>query len=128
MEWAPQLRLLPVSAHKVCSSGWCRQALQLNPGALLFGFLLLLIILLHPLQEAASALPVFDVLSPPGQNLALNSLVHSDAHGMLGDSCHSHLPVTLQNDEHKEKKEWQPQCIFSRPFRKHGVVPLATHM
>ena len=73
----------------VCFSGWHRLVLQLNPGALLFGFLFLLIILLHPLQEAVSALRVLDVLNPHidplGQNFALNLLVYNDAHGMLGD-------------------------------------------
>jgi hypothetical protein len=42
----------------------CRLALQLHPGALLLGFLFLLVVLLHPLQEAVSALRVFDVLNP----------------------------------------------------------------
>jgi hypothetical protein len=51
-----QLRPFSVSPHKVCFSGWCRLALQLHPGALLFGFLFLLVVLLHPLQEAVPAL------------------------------------------------------------------------
>ena len=86
MEWAPAVS---VSPHKVCFSGWRRLALQLHPGALLFGFLFLLVVLLHPLQEAISALRVLDVLNPHidplGQNFALNLLVDNDAHGMLGD-------------------------------------------
>ena len=63
--------------------------LQLNPGALLFGFLFLLVILLHLLQEAVSALRVLDVfnlhINSLGKNLALNLLVYNDAHSMLGD-------------------------------------------
>jgi len=84
-----QLRLLSVSPHKVGFSGWLRLVLQLNPGALLFGFLFLLITLLHLLQEAVSALQVLDVLNPHidplGQNLAFNLLVYNDAHGMLSN-------------------------------------------
>ena len=64
-----------MGSYNVCFSGWHRLVLQLNPGALLFGFLFLLIILLNMLQEAVSALPVPDVLSthidPLGQNMAL---------------------------------------------------------
>ena len=51
-----QLRLFSVSPHKVCFSGWRRLALQLHPGALLLGFLFLLVVLLYPLQEAVPAL------------------------------------------------------------------------
>jgi hypothetical protein len=84
-----QLWLFSVSPHKVGFSGWRRLALQLHSGSLLSGFLFLLIVLLHPLQEAVSALRVLDVLNPHidprGQNLALNLFVDNDAHGMLGD-------------------------------------------
>lgn len=61
-------------------------------------FGLLFFVLLHPLQEAASALRKLVVLNlhidPLGQNLALNLLVYHDAHGILGDvvdssGCHS---------------------------------------
>ena len=49
----------------------------------------LLWVLLHPLQEAVSALRVLNVLNPHtdllGQNLALNWLVYNDAQGMLAD-------------------------------------------
>ncbi|ELW65796.1 60S ribosomal protein L21 [Tupaia chinensis] len=38
-----------------------------------------------------------------------------------------HLPVINQNDKHKEKRRGT-RYIFSRPFRKCGVVPLATYM
>lgn len=62
--------------------------LQLNLGA--FDFPFLLIVFLHPLQKAVSALRILGVLSlhinSLGKNLALNLLVHSDAHGMLGDT------------------------------------------
>ncbi|EDL00696.1 mCG1042758 [Mus musculus] len=51
-----QLRLFSVSPHEVCFSDWCRLLLQLYPGALLFGFLFLLIILLHMLQKAVFAI------------------------------------------------------------------------
>ena len=62
--------------------------LQLKLGA--FGFPFLLIVFLHPLQKAVSALRIFGVLSlhinSLGKNLTLNLFVHSDAHGMLGDT------------------------------------------
>ncbi|XP_072687641.1 large ribosomal subunit protein eL21-like [Canis lupus baileyi] len=38
-----------------------------------------------------------------------------------------HLPVICQNDQHKGKRRGT-HYMFSRPFRKHGVVPLATYM
>lgn len=83
-----QLMLLSVKSHKVCFSGWSRLVLQLNLGA--FDFPFLLIVFLHPLQKAVSALRILGVLSlhinSLGKNLALNLLVHSDAHGMLGDT------------------------------------------
>lgn len=62
--------------------------LQLNLDA--FDFPFLLIVFLHPLQKAVSALRILGVLSlhinSLGKNLALNLLVHSDAHGMLDDT------------------------------------------
>jgi hypothetical protein len=38
----------------------------------------------------------------------------------------SHLPLTHQNDQHKGKRRGT-RYMFSRPFKKHGVVPLATY-
>lgn len=67
--------------------------LQVNPGSLLFGFLWLLIIFLHPFQEAVFGLRVLDMfnlhVSSLGKNLALNLLVCNDAHSMLGNAVDS---------------------------------------
>ena len=38
-----------------------------------------------------------------------------------------HLPVIRQNDQHKGKAEGT-RYMFSRPFRKHGAVPLAAYI
>jgi protein-S-isoprenylcysteine O-methyltransferase Ste14 len=54
--WNGPQQLFSISPHKVCFSGWRRLALQLHPCALLFGFLFLLVVLLHSLQEAVPAL------------------------------------------------------------------------
>ncbi|XP_058542398.1 large ribosomal subunit protein eL21-like [Neofelis nebulosa] len=43
----------------------------------------------------------------------------------FGRNCH--LPVIRQNDQHKGKRRGT-HYMFSGPFRKHGVVPLATYM
>jgi len=37
------------------------------------------------------------------------------------------LRLIHQNDQLKGQEEGA-HCVFSRPFRKHGVVPLATYM
>jgi len=64
-----QLRLLSSGSHEMCFSGWGRLALHLNPSTFLFGFPLFLIIFLHMLQEAISALWVLNML-----NTYINSL------------------------------------------------------
>lgn len=46
---------------------------------------------------------------------------------MFSFPCISHLPITCQNNKQKGKR--RDTCyMFSRPFRKHRVVPLATRM
>ena len=88
-----QLRLLPIGSHIVCSSGWNRLALQLNPGTFLFGFFLFLIIFLHAFQEVISALRVLTVLNMHtnslGKNLALNLFVYDNANSMLSNIVNS---------------------------------------
>ena len=73
----------------MCFSGGSGLALQLNPSTFLFGFLLSLIIFLHPFQEAISALRVLNMLDTHinslGKNLALNFLVYNDANSMLAN-------------------------------------------
>lgn len=51
-----QLRLFSVSPHNVGFSGWYRLTFHLNPGALLFGYLFLMTVLLHPLLRKLSLL------------------------------------------------------------------------
>lgn len=76
------LRVLSMASHKVCFSGASRPALQLNPSAFLFGFLLFLTLVLHTFQGASSALRVLKYvpmhasvrISSLGRNLALQLL------------------------------------------------------
>ena len=84
-----QFRLFSIGSHDVCFSGWGRLALQLNPSTFLFGFLLFLIIFLHPFQESISALRVLSMpdthVNSLGKNLALNLFVYNDANSLLGN-------------------------------------------
>ena len=97
-----QFRLLSIGSHEVSFSGWSTLALQLNPSPFFFGFLLFLIVFLHKIQEAVSALRVFDMLNTLINSLGkltLNCLQqcqqHTGLHCRLFQFCHGNICVAF---------------------------------
>lgn len=82
---------------------WVEQAgTHLNPGCLLFGILLFLVIFLYTFQKAISSFRVLNILNmhthtdSVGKNLFLNLFAYNIANSMLGDIrdfqvCHGNM-------------------------------------